>query len=150
MSSVIGASFESSWFQQPDLDRKNIDDHPLRRPLATALWRARSRAAALPPSYTTRWDTTVHQLLINEKYVGDNVWNRGSFKLKKKRVRNTPDMWIRADGAFEAIVDRVLFEAAQAIIRALPAAERRPVARRPPPPVPGPRPAVRTDHRRER
>ena len=39
---------------------------------------------------------TVHQLLINEKYVGDNVWNRRSFKLKKKRVQNVPDMWIRA------------------------------------------------------
>jgi DNA invertase Pin-like site-specific DNA recombinase len=60
---------------------------------------------------------TVHQVLINEKYIGNNVWNRGSFKLKKKRVRNRPDMWIRAEGAFEPIVDRLLFEAAQAIIR---------------------------------
>jgi hypothetical protein len=56
-------------------------------------------------------------VLINEKYVGNNVWNRGSFKLKKKRVRNSPDMWIRAEGAFEPIVDQSLFEAAQAIIR---------------------------------
>src|SRR5690606_7874259 len=61
---------------------------------------------------------TVHQLLINEKYVGDNVWNRRSFKLKKKRVRNAPEMWIRADGAFAAIVERELFEAARAIIAA--------------------------------
>src|SRR5258706_3731603 len=60
---------------------------------------------------------TVHQVLINEKYIGNNVWNRGSFKLKKKRVRNSPDIWIRADGAFESIVDRSLFEAAQMIIR---------------------------------
>jgi DNA invertase Pin-like site-specific DNA recombinase len=60
---------------------------------------------------------TVHQVLINEKYIGNNVWNRGSFKLKKKRVRNSADMWIRADGAFEPIVDRSLFEAAQAIIQ---------------------------------
>jgi DNA invertase Pin-like site-specific DNA recombinase len=60
---------------------------------------------------------TVHQVLINEKYIGNNVWNRGSFKLKKKRVRNSPDMWIRAEGAFEPIVDQSLFEAAQAIIR---------------------------------
>lgn len=59
----------------------------------------------------------VHQVLINEKYVGNNVWNRVSFKLKKKRVRNRPDMWIRADGVFEPIVDRLLFDAAQAIIR---------------------------------
>jgi hypothetical protein len=60
---------------------------------------------------------TVHQVLINEKYIGNNVWNRGSFKLKKKRVRNNPEMWIRSKGAFEPIVDRSLFEAAQAIIR---------------------------------
>src|SRR5690606_18090500 len=44
---------------------------------------------------------TVHQLLINEKYAGDNVWNRRSFKLKQKRVRNDPDHWIRAPGVFE-------------------------------------------------
>lgn len=61
---------------------------------------------------------TVHQILINEKYVGDNVWNRRSFKLKEKRVRNSPDKWIRAEGAFEAIVARELFDAAQTIIRA--------------------------------
>ena len=60
---------------------------------------------------------TVHQVLINEKYIGNNVWNRVSFKLKKKRVRNSPDMWVRADGVFEPIVDRHLFDAAQVIIR---------------------------------
>ncbi|WP_037507754.1 recombinase family protein [Sphingobium indicum] len=61
---------------------------------------------------------TVHQLLINEKYVGDNVWNRQSFKLKRKRVRNEPGSWIRARDAFEAIVERDLFEAAHSIISA--------------------------------
>jgi DNA invertase Pin-like site-specific DNA recombinase len=59
----------------------------------------------------------VHQILTNPKYVGDNVWNRMSFKLKKARVRNSPDMWIRADGAFEPIVERHLFDAAHAIIQ---------------------------------
>lgn len=61
---------------------------------------------------------TVHQLLINEKYVGDNVWNRRSFKLKKMRVRNKPEIWITAQDAFEAIVERELFEAARTIINA--------------------------------
>jgi DNA invertase Pin-like site-specific DNA recombinase len=60
---------------------------------------------------------TVHQVLINEKYIGNNVWNRGSFKLKKKRVRNNPEMWIRSEGAFEPIVEREMFDAAQGIIR---------------------------------
>lgn len=61
---------------------------------------------------------TVHQVLINEKYIGNNVWNRTSSKLKKKRVSNAPDAWIRADGVFPAIIERQLFDAAQAIIRA--------------------------------
>jgi DNA invertase Pin-like site-specific DNA recombinase len=59
----------------------------------------------------------IHQILINEKYLGNNVWNRVSFKLKKKRVKNEPAMWIRADGVFPAIVDRRIFDAAQTIIK---------------------------------
>ncbi|HEY2009828.1 MAG TPA: recombinase family protein [Rhizomicrobium sp.] len=59
----------------------------------------------------------VHQVLINEKYIGNNVWNRVSFKLKKTRVLNAPEMLVRADNAFEPIVDRLLFDAAQVIIR---------------------------------
>ena len=59
----------------------------------------------------------VHQVLINDKYVGDNVWNRVSTKLHGKRVQNASDMWIRRDNAFEALVDRMLFSTAQAIIR---------------------------------
>ena len=59
---------------------------------------------------------TVHQLLINEKYAGDNVWNRVSCKLQGDRVRNGRDMWVRRDGAFEAVVERLLFDAARVII----------------------------------
>ncbi|MDA7946081.1 MAG: recombinase family protein [Hyphomicrobiaceae bacterium] len=60
---------------------------------------------------------TVHQVLTNEKYIGNNVFNRSSFKLKKKRVKNSPDMWVRAENAFEAIVDPQLFFTAQGMIR---------------------------------
>src|SRR5262249_53567127 len=59
---------------------------------------------------------TVHQILINEKYIGNNVWNRVSFKLKQQRVCNDPEKWIRANGAFEAIIDKRTFDTAQAII----------------------------------
>ncbi len=59
----------------------------------------------------------VHQLLINEKYIGNNVWGRTSFKLKSTHVQNSPDKWIRADGVFAAIVDAPMFDRAQAIIR---------------------------------
>lgn len=60
---------------------------------------------------------SVHQVLTNEKYIGNNIFNRSSFKLKAKRVTNTPDMWVRKDGAFEGIVDPDFFDAAQRIIQ---------------------------------
>jgi DNA invertase Pin-like site-specific DNA recombinase len=56
---------------------------------------------------------TVHEILTNEKYIGHNIYNRKSFKLKKKRITNSEDMWIRAADAFDAIVDSELFLAAQ-------------------------------------
>jgi DNA invertase Pin-like site-specific DNA recombinase len=59
---------------------------------------------------------TVHQILINEKYVGNNVWNRCSCKLKGRRIYNPPERWIRHDKAFEQIVDDDTFRAAQSII----------------------------------
>jgi DNA invertase Pin-like site-specific DNA recombinase len=59
---------------------------------------------------------TVHQVLTNEKYVGNNLYNRTSFKLKKKRVTNPPDMWIRADGAFAAVIEPALFLAVREIL----------------------------------
>ncbi|MEI8342478.1 MAG: recombinase family protein, partial [Verrucomicrobiota bacterium] len=59
---------------------------------------------------------TVHEVLTNEKYIGNNVYHRTSFKLKAKHVANPPDKWIRADGVFEKIVDPKLFYAAREII----------------------------------
>ena len=61
---------------------------------------------------------TVRQLLTNEKYIGNNVWARTSFKLKQQHVANDPGDWVRHDGAFPAIVDRATFDRAQAIIAA--------------------------------
>jgi DNA invertase Pin-like site-specific DNA recombinase len=60
---------------------------------------------------------TVHQVLTNEKYIGNNVYNRTSFKLKKKHVRNTPDMWVRAEGAFPPVVPAEAFYMARGIIQ---------------------------------
>jgi DNA invertase Pin-like site-specific DNA recombinase len=59
---------------------------------------------------------TVHQVLTNEKYIGNNVYHRTSFKLKKKHVNNPPDRWIRAEKAFEGIIDPDIFFQAQGII----------------------------------
>jgi DNA invertase Pin-like site-specific DNA recombinase len=60
---------------------------------------------------------SIHQLLINEKYIGNNVWARTSCKLKGAHVRNAPTEWIRADAVFAGIITAVQFEAVQAIIR---------------------------------
>lgn len=60
---------------------------------------------------------TVHQVLTNEKYIGNNVYNRRSFKLKKKHVHNTPEMWVRAEGAFDAVVSPEAFFMARGIIQ---------------------------------
>jgi hypothetical protein len=59
---------------------------------------------------------SIHQILINEKYIGNNIFNRVSYKLKQRRIVNHPDTWVRADGVFPSIVDRALFERARAII----------------------------------
>ncbi len=61
---------------------------------------------------------TVREVLTNEKYIGNNIYNRISFKLKKHRITNQPDMWIKKEGAFEAIVPPEVFYMAQGIIRA--------------------------------
>ena len=71
----------------------------------------------LVTDYGRSWTRgTVHQLLTNEKYIGNNVWNRRSFKLKKKYVTNSPDMWIRATGAFDPIVTSEEFLSVREII----------------------------------
>lgn len=61
---------------------------------------------------------TVHQILINEKYIGNNVFNRVSFKLKQNRIVNAPEKWIKKEAAFEAIVSSEAFYTAQGMIRA--------------------------------
>ncbi|WP_293678301.1 recombinase family protein [uncultured Phenylobacterium sp.] len=60
----------------------------------------------------------VHQVLTNEKYIGNNVFNRVSFKLKQKRVANPPEKWVRAEGVFEPIVPHDDFLRARQIILA--------------------------------
>ena len=56
----------------------------------------------------------IRNLLANEKYIGAAVYNRTSKRLSTRRtLRNHPDMWIRNENAFEAIIDPELFEAAR-------------------------------------
>ncbi|GBQ56949.1 recombinase family protein [Komagataeibacter swingsii] len=61
---------------------------------------------------------TVHQILINEKYIGHNVWARTSFRLRRAHIRNDPEKWVRINDAFAPIVDRNIFLRARAMIDA--------------------------------
>jgi DNA invertase Pin-like site-specific DNA recombinase len=61
---------------------------------------------------------TIHQILTNEKYIGNNVYHRTSYKLKRKHVLNPREMWIRSDQAFPAVVDAGIFAQAQELILA--------------------------------
>lgn len=58
---------------------------------------------------------TVARILRSEKYIGTAAWNRSSFRLQVTRVNNDRENWICVEGAFEAVVDRRLFDAAQSI-----------------------------------
>lgn len=92
-----------SRFIREHMSEKEIAEELNRDKIGTDLGRQWTRA-------------TVHQILVNEKYIGNNVFNRTSFKLKKRRVKNSPDMWVRSDGAFEPIVAPKDFYVAQGII----------------------------------
>lgn len=71
----------------------------------------------IPGENQRRWTRSiVRQILSNEKYIGNNIYNRISYKLKKKRVRNPPDMWVRAKGAFASIIDPETFYVARGIL----------------------------------
>lgn len=61
---------------------------------------------------------TVHQVLTNEKYIGHNLYHRTSCKLKRKHVTNPPEMWIRSDNAFPAVVDPIVFARVQEVVLA--------------------------------
>ena len=92
------------WFIEDSLHESEIADRLNTQSVHTDLGREWTRA-------------TVREVLSNEKYIGNNVYNRRSFKLKKTRVVNGPEMWIKKEGAFEAIVPPELFYTAQGILR---------------------------------
>ena len=72
----------------------------------------------LRPEGNSNWTRgRVHSILTNEKYIGNNVWNRTSFKLKQRHVVNDEKDWIRSDGVFPAIVEPDIFYMARGIIQ---------------------------------
>jgi len=79
----------------------------------------RLNAAGVVTDLGRAWTSgSVKTVLTGEKYIGNNVYNRKSFKLKMQHVENPPDMWIRKEGAFEGVVPLEVFMTAQEIITA--------------------------------
>ncbi|AUV55969.1 recombinase family protein [Raoultella planticola] len=60
----------------------------------------------------------VNEILTNEKYIGNNVYNKRSYKLKQAYINNPKDEWVRCDNAYEQIVSKEKFYLAQSIINA--------------------------------
>jgi DNA invertase Pin-like site-specific DNA recombinase len=84
-----------------------------RREIARALNRR-----GIKNSVGNRWTSLcVRRVLKNERYIGNNVWNQTSGKLRTKRVKNDPESWVRVEGAHQAIVDRKIFAKAQSVLR---------------------------------
>jgi DNA invertase Pin-like site-specific DNA recombinase len=76
-------------------------------------------ARGLTSQFGKRWTTwQVHQILVNQKYAGADMYNRTSGKLRKKRISNPPDLWIRSGNALEPLVTNEEFKSAQDRIRA--------------------------------
>jgi DNA invertase Pin-like site-specific DNA recombinase len=93
------------WFVEESLNEQEIASRLNAMNVRTDLHREWSRC-------------TVHEILTNEKYIGNNIYNRTSFKLKVRRVVNPSDMWIRKDSAFPSLITRDIFYTAQGILRA--------------------------------
>ena len=55
----------------------------------------------------------IRGMIRNEKYIGNLIFNKGSYKLRKTAVRNPPALWVRCDAAFPPIVPLQLFHAAR-------------------------------------
>jgi len=64
----------------------------------------------VPNHRGTPWsDAMIRNILGNEAYIGNFVYNRKSFRLKQVMKNNPPELWVRATGLFEPIVDKRIF-----------------------------------------
>jgi DNA invertase Pin-like site-specific DNA recombinase len=73
-------------------------------------------ARGVPNGYGRPWSNgSIHEILSNQKYIGINIFNKKSFKLKQKRVKNPFTEWIRHENAFSSIVSVEDFASVQQI-----------------------------------
>jgi DNA invertase Pin-like site-specific DNA recombinase len=72
----------------------------------------------VPNHRGTRWsEAMIRNILGNEAYIGNSVYNRKSFRLKQVMKKNPPELWVRATGLFEPIVDKSIFLKAQELLK---------------------------------
>jgi DNA invertase Pin-like site-specific DNA recombinase len=71
------------------------------------------------PSETGRpWTRyMICDMLSNPKYIGCNVTNRTSMKLRTALVRNPREMWVKRENAFEPIIDIETFRQAEELTK---------------------------------
>jgi hypothetical protein len=71
-----------------------VDDHKSIRLITWGLNELR-----ISNALGNRWSTrNVVDILTNERYIGNIIFNRTSFKLQQKRVVNPPEMWCGSTG----------------------------------------------------
>ena len=97
-----------------EIYRSFIDDNKNETQIATQL-----NERGIKTDLGREWTRgVVHEVLTNEKYIGNNVYHRSAFKLKIKRVSNPEDMWVRKEAAFEPIVQPEDFYTVRGLILA--------------------------------
>src|SRR5713226_9508483 len=55
----------------------------------------------------------VDSILRKENYIGNTVYNRESFPLRERKIKNPPSLWVRTKGSIAPAVDRGVFLRAQ-------------------------------------
>ena len=72
----------------------------------------------IPAENGTLWTRAkIHQILTNEKYIGNNIYNKTSAKLKSRLVKNPKHEWVRCDKAYKPIISKKKYNKAQEIIQ---------------------------------
>jgi DNA invertase Pin-like site-specific DNA recombinase len=75
-----------------------------------------NRRGIMPKTGHLWTENHMHDLLRNEVYIGNLIWNRSSQKLGGKLVANPAHLWIRSEACVEPIIDRALFAKAKKIL----------------------------------
>lgn len=55
----------------------------------------------------------VDSILRNENFIGNTVYNRESFPLRERKIKNPPSLWVRTSGSISPAVDDGVFLRAQ-------------------------------------